>query len=295
LNNGVVLALLAYAVYSFSDASIKALSGELGVFQIGFWLFVVAGLALLTTRPKGERWRDALKMRRPWMVQARATTGIISGAFSVLAFTSIPFAEAYALIFLSPFVVTLLSIIFLKEQVGIWRWASLVTGFLGVLLVVRPGFRELEIGHLAAFFVAVLAAISVILSRTLAGEERHTSILGAVVVYGLVFNGGAALATGQLALPTGYQAIWLTAAGLFSAVGQVCLLRATQLIPASLVAPTHYSQIAWGIVLGAAFFSEIPDWLAITGLVVVGASGLLTVFRERVRRVRVQPGRIDRL
>jgi drug/metabolite transporter (DMT)-like permease len=295
LNNGVVFALLAYAVYSCSDAAIKMLSGQLGVFQIGFFIFLFAGLTLLPTRPNGERWLDAWRMSRPWAVQARALTGIVSGAFSVLAFTTIPFAEAYAIIFLSPFFVTLMSIVFLKEQVGPWRWASLVAGFIGVLLVVRPGFRELEIGHLAALIVALLAAVSVILSRSLAGAERHTSIIGAVIIYGLVFNAIGAVATGGLYIPPVDHLRWLLLAGFLSAGGQVFLLRATQLIPASLVAPTHYSQIVWGIVLGAAFFEEYPDWIAIAGLVVVGASGLLTVIRERIRRVPIEPARIDRL
>lgn len=295
LNNGVVLALIAYAVYSCSDASIKALSGQLGVFTIGFYIFLFAGLALLPIRPNGERWVNAWRMRRPWAVNARACTGVMSGAFSVLAFTTIPFAEAYALIFLSPFFVTLMSVIVLKEQVGVWRWTSLVAGFLGVLLVVRPGFKELEAGHFAALVVAVLAATSVILSRSLAGEERHTSIIGAVILYGVTFNGIAATVTGGLPIPAPSHLGWLALAGMLSAAGQVFLLRATQLAPASVIAPTNYSQIVWGIALGAAFFGEHPDWIAIVGLFVVGASGLITVVRERIRRVRVQPARIDRV
>lgn len=296
MKNGVLLALAAYGVYSCSDAAIKSLSGQLGIFQIGLFIFLFAGAALLLApRPRGERWRDALKMRRPWAVQLRALAGVVSGAFSVLAFTTIPFAEAYALIFLSPFFVTLLSVLLLKEQVGPWRWGSLVAGFLGVLLVVRPGFKAFETGHIAALVVALLAAFTVILSRSLATSERHTSIMGAVIVYGILFNGIATAVAGTFVVPTGGQLGWLALAGLLSAAGQTFILRATQLIPASVVAPTHYSQIVWGVVLGAAFFAEYPDWIAIVGLVVVGASGLVTVIRERIRRVRVQPGRMDRL
>lgn len=295
MNNGVVFALLAYTAYSCSDASIKMMSGKAGVFEIGFFIFLFAGLALAPVRLNGERWVDAWRMRRPWTVLTRAFVGITSGAFATLAITTIPFAEVYAIVFLSPFFVTLMSIVFLKEKVGLWRWASLVFGFLGVLLVVRPGFKVLELGHLAALVVALLAGTSVILSRSLAGAERHTSIVGAVIVYGVLFNGTAAIVTGGFTIPAPGHLVWLVLAGMFSAAGQVLLLRATQHAPASIVAPTHYSQIVWGIVLGAALFQEYPDWLAIAGLVVVGASGLLTIMRERIKRVPIEPARMDRV
>jgi drug/metabolite transporter (DMT)-like permease len=96
-------------------------------------------------------------------------------------------------------------------------------------------------------------------------------------------------------VPTWEQFGWLALAGVLSAGGQFFLLRATELVPASIVAPTNYSQILWGIVLGAAFFNEHPDWIAIVGLFVVAASGLITLVRERIRRIRVQPPRIDRV
>ncbi len=106
----------------------------------------------------------------------------------VIAFTSIPLAEVYALIFLAPLFVTLLSIVVLKEHVGPWRWFAVMAGFVGVLLVVRPGFRELELGHLAALCIALLAAISVILMRSLSAHETRTTMLGFLMLYVLLFN-----------------------------------------------------------------------------------------------------------
>jgi len=282
VTNGILLALIAYASYSCSDAVIKSLGGQFTVFEIGFFSTLSAACFLFFTRPRGERWRDFWRAGRPWAVHGRALAGLASGVLSVYAFTTIPLAEVYALIFLAPLFVTILSTVVLKEKVGPWRWLAVVTGFAGVMLVVRPGFRELHLGHLAALTIAFLAAISIILMRSLAQQEKRTTMLGVLVGYGLLFNGLGAAAT-SFTLPDLRQAVWLAMAGAFTAGGQFLQLMAARYAPANRVAPTHYSQIVWAVVLGASFFQEYPDALSLVGLVVVGASGLLTMVREEVR------------
>jgi drug/metabolite transporter (DMT)-like permease len=282
VNNGILLALLAYAVYSWGDAAIKALGEGLSVFAIGFYLTLVAAVCIALTTPKEEKLLHFWRMKRPWAVQARAVSGTAASILSVVAFTSIPFAEVYALIFLAPLFVTLLSLLVLKEHVGPWRWFAVLAGFAGVLLVVRPGFRELQPGHLAALAIALLAAISVILMRSLSAKETRTTMLGFLMIYTICFNGLAMLATGPV-LPDLRQALILLFAGVFAATGNVMLLRATRFAPANQLAQTHYSQIVWAVVLGAAFFGENPDAVAVLGLAIIAGSGLLTVARERIR------------
>lgn len=282
MKNGVLLALLAYASFSWSDAAIKSLGSQFSVFEIGFFTTLFAGLFLFFSKPSGERWRDSWRMTRPWAVNARAASGVAASVLGVFAFTTIPLAEVYALVFLAPMFVTILSTLVLKEKVGLWRWLAVAMGFAGVMLVVRPGFRELHPGHFAAIAVAFLAAITVILLRSLAGQEKRTSILAVLIAYGLVFNGVAAAAT-SISMPTLNQLFWLALTGAFIAGGQLLLLLATHFAPANTIAPTHYSQIVWAVILGALFFSEYPDWLALVGLAVVGGSGLLTLVRERIR------------
>ena len=111
MNIGVLLGFLAYGAMAWGDAVIKAVGADrLSVFEIGFFVSIFAGIAMLFMRPSGERWRDLFKVRHPRLVALRSLSGIGAGIFGVVAFTSIPFAEAYALIFMSPFIVTLLSI-----------------------------------------------------------------------------------------------------------------------------------------------------------------------------------------
>jgi drug/metabolite transporter (DMT)-like permease len=296
VNSGIFLALAAYAIYAWGDGLIKSLGGELSVFEIGFFNTFFASIFLFFFKPDGETWRGFWRMQRPWAVHARAISGLVAGVLSVFAFTTIPLAEVYALIFLAPLFVTLLSIVILKEQVGPWRWAAVFMGFVGVLLVVQPGFRTLELGHLAAFVIAFLGAATIILMRSLAGE-RQTTMLGVLVAYGLFFNGMAMVATSSFTLPDWKLLLFLALAGACTAGGHRLQLLATRRSPANQIAPTHYSQIVWAVVIGAAFFEEYPDWVSLIGLAVVACSGLLTLIRERMRlgTVRWNPFSRNRL
>lgn len=282
MTNGILLALLAYATYAWSDAAIKALGGSLSIFEIGFYQTAIAGSLIVLTRPEGRGWLDFWRMRHPLPVQVRALIGLASAVVSVYAFTTIPLAEVYALVFLSPLFVTLLSMIFLREEIGPWRWFAIVMGFAGVLLVVRPGFRTLEPGHAAALAMSILSATSVILTRSLAGRERTQTIIGYLILYGVLFN-AAAMAATSARLPGAQEIVILLIAGAGAAAGHMLLLRSVRFAEANRIAPTHYSQIAWAVVLGALLFDEKPDLWAIAGLAVIAGSGLLTVFRERLR------------
>jgi drug/metabolite transporter (DMT)-like permease len=296
VNNGILLALLAYAVYSWSDAAVKALGGGLTVFEIGFYAAVISSICIVLTTPKEEHWLHFWHMKRPWAVQARALSGASASVLGVIAFTSIPLAEVYALIFLAPFFVTLLSVVVLKEHVGPWRWFAVAAGFAGVLLVVRPGFRALELGHLAALCIALLAAVSVILMRSLSAHETRTTMLGFLMLYVLLFNLVGMTATG-FALPTLHETSILMVTGVLAAIGNICLLRATRFAPANQLAPTHYSQIVWAVFIGALVFNENPDALSVLGLAIIAGSGLLTVAREKIRlgQVRWNPFGRNRL
>jgi drug/metabolite transporter (DMT)-like permease len=281
VKNGILLALMAYAVYAWGDGFIKSLGGSLTIFEIGFFNILFSGLCLLLFKPAGENWRHFWRMHQPYKVHLRAALGMGAGVFSVYAFVSIPMAEVYALLFLAPLFVTLLSIVFLKEQVGIWRWAAIFAGFVGVLLVVKPGVRELELGHLSAVCAALCGASSIILMRSMA-TERQTAVLGMLVAYGLAFNAAGAAVT-TFSIPSWAILGILLLSGACTAAGNRLQFMATRHSPANHIAPTHYSQMIWAVIIGAMFFNEYPDALSIVGLVVIAAAGLLTLFREQVR------------
>ena len=112
---GILLGFLAMAIFSCGDAAVKAIGDRMTVFEIAFFATLFACVALPFVRQPHERWRDMFRMHRPGLVMVRTVAGVLAGVFSILAFTTLPFAEVYSLIFLSPLFVTILSIPFLGE------------------------------------------------------------------------------------------------------------------------------------------------------------------------------------
>src|SRR6185437_832638 len=181
---------------------------------------------------------------------------------------AIPLAEAYCIVFLIPVFITILSVVALKEDVGLERWALVLASFAGVLLVVRPGFRALEPGHIAALICAFADAGATVLTRFVSREERRVSLFVAPALCTITFNGVMMLLTG-FHTPSPLELVMLAVCGLFCGIAYVLYVTSLATTPASRVAPMLYSQIIWALILGAAFFNEIPDGLALAGLVVI--------------------------
>ena len=137
MNPGVLVALAAYFFFCICDAFIKAIGPETSVFQTLFFVTLFSFIPVLAFTLRHDPLSAMFKMSQPWLVMGRAATGILAGMFGFYTFTHLPFAEAYALIFLAPVFVTVLSIFFLGEQVRAWRWTAVAVGLFGVWVVVR--------------------------------------------------------------------------------------------------------------------------------------------------------------
>lgn len=284
---GVLLAFAAFAAYSWSDASVKLIEGALSPYQSACFgaLFGLLGFPFLL-KP-GDRWSDALRTtNRPlWML--RFVSGSMGSIGAVTAFTHLSMAEAFVLIFLLPCFVTIMSVLFLKEQVGIRRWGAVALGFIGTLIVLRPGFRELSIGHLGAVFGGLSGAISIICYRAVGPTEKNISlysagVIGVIVVCGL-------LMIPDFCVPTMEQWLFLAGYGLLAAVAAILLMYAANYAPAAMIGPTQYSQMIWAVLFGYFVFGDAVDLPMLLGIVLICGSGLLTLVRERVRNVALPP------
>jgi drug/metabolite transporter (DMT)-like permease len=278
---GVLFSLIAYGIYSCGDAIIKSFSGSLGVFEIGFFTAIASVIPAMIAKPAGEHWRHTYRMAHPWLLQLRALSGVCGTMLVIYGFTTIPLAEVYSLAFLTPVFVVILSVLVLKEQVSWQRWFFLMTSFAGVLLVVRPGFRELHLGHLAAVGCALFGSVNTTIYRTIASKEKRVSLVGVTATYAIIVNG--LLMLPHFTMPNLHQLVMLAMVGLCGGTGHLFFIAATRNSPASQVAPAQYSQILWAIVLGAVFYKEFPDAIAITGLVVVVLAGVMNVISDDVR------------
>jgi S-adenosylmethionine uptake transporter len=275
---GVLLGFMAFAAYALSDAFVKSLRGSLPAYEAVFFGAALGLTALPLIKGGGARWREALFAQRQGLWLVRAVASAVGSIAAVMAFTALPMAEAFALIFLLPIFVTILSVLVLKEHVGWRRWSAVVAGFIGVLVVLRPGFRVLGIGHLAAIICGLAGAISMIALRLAGPHEKRISLYGAGILGSMLITGALMLA--DFRWPQAWQWLLLLGYGLLAALGSVLLMLATQKAPANHVAPTQYSQMLWAVLLGYAFFHDRLDWPMAIGIAIILGAGLFTFVRE---------------
>lgn len=274
---GALLALLSFAIYATHDAVVKFMGGDYSPFQIIFFSvlfsFPLALFMLIRDSRPGTLWPN-----HPGWVAARTVAAIMSGLGAFYAFSVLPLTQVYAIVFASPLIITILAIPILGETVRIRRWLAIIVGLLGVLLVIRPGQAQLELGHLAALVAAFGGAFASIIVRKIGNEERPVVLL----LYPMFAN----FLVGACILPFVYVPMpieHLALAALISILGWtggIVIIQAYRLGEAVIVAPMQYSQIIWATVYGYVFFNETIDGNTAVGAGVIIASGMYIVLRE---------------
>ena len=276
---GIGLMALAFFIFAAADTLAKLLTQSLHPFQV-VW-FRQSGLFLGMLVVVGLRGLHHLRSARPGLQVARGVTATASATLFVLAITHVPLADAVAVSFVAPFLVTVLGALILREPVGWRRWTAVAIGFCGMLVVIRPG---LGVFHPAIFLVVLAAtmfALRQILSRFLSGAD---GVLTTVAYTSAVSFGLATLAMPFVWTPPDGPEIWLFAIGLaiLAALGELLVIIALTKAQAVAVAPLHYTLILWGTFYGFMVFGQLPDQWTLIGCAVIVASGLYTINRERL-------------
>jgi drug/metabolite transporter (DMT)-like permease len=275
---GALLGLLAFALFASHDALIKYLGGVgYSVFQIIFFS-VLFGFPLVLALLAFDKTRASLRPVHPWWIALRSGLSVIAGANIFYAFSVLPFAETYAILFAGPIFITALSVPMLGEAVGRWRWAAVIVGFVGVLVVLQPGVSPVSPGHLAALIGTLAAAVIMITVRKVGRDERMAVLLLYPMFANIVVMGGALLVVYR-PMPL----IDLGASALMAVLGllaMMSLVSAYRITIVSIVAPMQYSQILWAVVFGYVFFAEIPRQSVGLGAAIIIASGVFILWRE---------------
>lgn len=284
---GAGLALLGFAIFATHDVVIKFLGGTYSAFQIVFFS-VLMGFPVVTLMLMRDNTDGNLRPVHPWWTALRTVAALITGVTAFYAFTVLPLAQTYAILFASPLLITLLAIPILGEKVGIRRGVAVIVGLIGVMIVLRPGEAELGLGHAAALTAAVCGALASIIVRKIGKEERSVVLL----LYPMVAN----FAVMACVMPFVYVPVPVTHLGLFGVIalfaflGMLCIIAAYRRAEAVIVAPMQYSQILWAVLYGTLFFGETPDWNTAIGASVIIASGIYIVLREgRTDRSKNRP------
>ncbi len=200
--------------------------------------------------------------------------------FAALSF--IPLADATAIMFVAPILVTAMSVPLLGEHVGPQRWASVVVGFLGALVIIRPGSDAMEPAALLALGAASCYGFYQIATRRLSATDAPLTTL--------MYSAAVGVLVSSAAVPffwvTPSPADWLTmmGLGLFGALGHFALIKAFQAATAVTVTPFGYVNLLWAVLFGFVFFGELPDAWTMLGAAIIAASGLYILHREKLRR-----------
>lgn len=285
----ILYMVVTYLLFSFLDTSAKylVLSGLAPLFISWVRFLVHCGVVIVLFRA----WQDVGRFK-PASLPAQLLRGLLlfgSTIFNFLALRTLQLAEATSISFFGPMVITALAGPLLGEWAGWRRWLAILAGFLGVLIITRPGVGVFGVGHVFLLCAMLSNSLYVIMTRRLAATETSESLI-------LL----SAAAPAILLLPTVPFTVTLPAdplhwlillsLGLYGALGHWFLVRAYRIATASSLAPYPYLQMVWMIGFGWLVFDQLPDRWTLLGAAIIVASGLYIVHREHRLRLRASAG-----
>ncbi|MEZ5826550.1 MAG: DMT family transporter [Geminicoccaceae bacterium] len=275
-----LMALSAFGA-SMMNASIKVVSSELHSFEIAFFRNLFGFFTLLPTALRSGGIRATLTTQR---FPLHALRGVLN-ALAMLCFfyslTITPLATVAALGFTAPLFATLLAIPILKERVGPRRWAGLLTGFFGTLVVVRPGIETFSLGAALLLFASLLWGGALVAIKLLARTESSLTI----TIYATLFLTPItfAFAIFHWSWPGPQALLVLLLIATLGSITQMAIAQAFHEADASLVLPLDFTKLLWASLLGYFLFGEIPDLFAIIGGTIILLSVVYIAYRERQR------------
>jgi drug/metabolite transporter (DMT)-like permease len=274
---GILLALSAMLMFGLMDAASKYLSARYPTPQI-IWLRYVftIPLVLLVLAPQGIS--RSVRSARPGLQILRSCLLVLEIGLVVWCFGQMPLADVHALLALTPLAVTALSVPILGERVGASRWAAVGVGFLGVMIILRPGLSVVQPAALVVLASVLLYGPYQVLTRMVGrSDSAQTSLLWQLVI-------GAALVSfvvpfaWRVPEPQHWPLFVMVAA--LGGTAHYLMIRALQLAPAAVIQPFSYTLLLWAVVIGYIGFGDLPDIWTLAGAAAIVGAGVFTAVRE---------------
>ncbi len=272
---------MALGMFLFSgvDTMGKFLTETVHPIQI-VW-FRQLGLLLGVIVLIGAQGRSVLISSNPKLQIGRGVLAACSATLFIVGVSYVPLADAVAITFVAPFMVTVMGALILREPVGVRRWTAVLVGFIGTLIVIRPGMGVIHPAALLLIVAATAFALRQVLSRILAGEDKTQTTVAytAIVSWTLL----------TIPLPfiwqnpsNGLEIVLLIAMAVVAAFAEILVIMALDAAQAVVVAPVQYSLLIWGTFYGFVVFGQLPDAWTWLGALIIVATGLYTLNRERL-------------
>jgi drug/metabolite transporter (DMT)-like permease len=281
---GILLMCGAVACFACLDSMAKYLSRHMDVLEVVWARYTAAFiLALILSNPFSRP--GLMRTSRPVLQVVRSAVLLGSTVFNFIALKYLQLDQVLAIIFSTPFMVAALAGPMLGEWIGPRRWAAIGVGFVGVLVVTRPGVGDMHpaaiLSVLSAMCYAVYGILTRLLSRTDSNETTlfYSNLLGAAAMLPVLPFVWTPPRSWLLV-------VLMIAVGAFGSIGHYLLIIAHRLAPASTLSPFMYTQLVWATTLGYLIFHDVPNAWTIAGAGIVVASGLYLLHRERVRGPR---------
>ncbi|MDF1609526.1 DMT family transporter [Hoeflea sp. YIM 152468] len=279
---GALFMSLSMAGFTFNDSIVKLLTEEINVAQVMFLRGVVATLLIFLLARHRQALRPLRVLVNPWV--AFRLIGEIGGTLTFLiGLTHIPLANASAILQALPLAVAMGAALFLAEPVGWRRWGAILTGFAGVLIIVRPGVEGFSPYALMIVGTVIFATVRDIATRKI--SAAIPSLFLSTITAAAVALAGLALIwpMGGWRPVSAYDVGLISLAACLVLVGYQFIIMAMREGDISFIAPFRYTGLLWALLLGMVMFGEFPDAYMISGGAIVIGSGLYTLYRERIK------------
>jgi len=284
--------VLAMAGFTINDALVKSLGSALPITQV----MALRGLSL-SMLIVALIWQQGLLSRSREiftpLVGFRASMELASTLLFLLALASLPLANISAILQALPLAVTVGATLVFAEPVGWRRWLAITIGFLGVLIIIRPGVDGFEMASLLVVVSVFFAAARDLASRALPAELPSLLVSAATAFLITLFGFSVLLLKGSWVQPDVHQIKVLMLASVFLFFGYQFIVLAMRIGEVSYVVPYRYTSLLWSIVLGYLFYAEVPDSFTLIGSAIVVSMGLFTLYRELVNSRRLKRQRLS--
>ena len=293
---GIIYLVCALGVLIAQDVIMKLLSDRYPVWQFGVIRSIVAvGIIALILFATGKR--KEFRPNRPALMVLRGLLNFVGFTCYYVAIASLSLAEVSSIFMVAPLILTALSVPLLGERVGPRRWAAVIIGFIGVLVMVRPGFSGMQPALLIALGSPVSYALMLTITRKIGRADTGATLaLYNLLVFGLASGVGSlvllymepvstqdaslAFLTRDWALPSATHLAMMVATGLVTALGHWCSAQAYRMTPTSILSPFEYTAFVWAVILGYVIWGHVPGALTFAGAAIVVLSGGYVMRRE---------------